>query len=136
MSYFQAANSLRQAAEEKFTALVEARHDALDSYLGTIREDLTVFAKSDMIAEALIAYEQSYDALNVAGDAKATPQDLYIGSNPHPAGEKPKLDAADAGSPYSPRHPRFPPWLLEFLDARGHYHRPAERRVGEERASQ
>src|SRR3546814_887885 len=107
MSYFQAANSLRQAAEEKFTALVEARHDALASYLGTIREDLTVFAKSDAIAEALIAYEQSYDALNAAGDAKATLQDLYIGSNPHPVGERHKLDAANDGSAYSTSHARL-----------------------------
>src|SRR3546814_819499 len=121
MSYFQAANSLRQAAEEKFTALVEARHDALDSYLGTIREDLTVFAKSDTIAEALIAYEQSYDALNAAGDAKATLQDLYIGSNPHPVGERHKLDAAHDGSAYSTSHARFHPWLREFLEARGYY---------------
>src|SRR3546814_17202371 len=99
MSYFQAANSLRQAAEEKFTALVEARHDALDSYIGTIREDLTVFAKSDMIAEALIAYEQSYDALNVAGDATATLKDPYIGSHTPPVGDNHTLDAADGGSP-------------------------------------
>src|SRR3546814_18444211 len=98
MSYFQAANSLRQAAEEKFTALVEARHDALDSYLGTIREDLTVFAKSDTIAEALIAYEQSYDALNAAGDAKETPQDLYIGSKTHSVGTRHKLVGANPGS--------------------------------------
>src|SRR3546814_18613208 len=104
MSYFQAANSLRQAAEEKFTALVEARHDALDSYLGTIREDLTVFAKSDTIAEALIAYEQSYDALTAAGDATATLQDLYIRYNTHPVGERQKLDGTKQCSAQRTKH--------------------------------
>ena len=53
IGYFQAASSLRQRAEEKFTALVEARYDALASYLDTIREDLTVVAASDMAAMAL-----------------------------------------------------------------------------------
>ena len=121
ISYFQAASSLRQAAEEKFTALVEARYDALGSYLGAIREDLTVIAASDVAAAALTAYEEGLDELSQSGNAATTLQNLYIESNPNPIGEKHKLDAAADGSGYSVSHARFHPWFRQFLESRGYY---------------
>jgi methyl-accepting chemotaxis protein len=121
LSYFQAASSLRQGAEEKFTALVEARHDALGSYLGTIREDLAVVAGSEVATEALAAYERGFNEVGLGGDAKKTLQNLYIESNPNPLGEKHKLDAADDGSAYSASHARYHPWFRQFLEKRGYY---------------
>ncbi len=120
-SYFQAANSLRQGAEEKFTALVEARYGALASYLGAIEEDLTIVAASDMAADALTAYAKGFEELGWSGDAKATLQKLYIDANPNPAGERQKLDAATDGSAYSASHADFHPWLRKLLETRGYY---------------
>ncbi|GIK99221.1 MAG: hypothetical protein BroJett029_34300 [Alphaproteobacteria bacterium] len=120
-SYFQAASSLRQGAEEKFIALNEARYDALASYLGAIEEDLTVVAASGIAADALAAYTQGFGELRRSGDAEATLQKLYIEANPNPAGERQKLDAAADGSAYSASHARFHPWFRELLEARGYY---------------
>ena len=121
ISYLQAASVLQSREVEKYSALVQARYDALQSYLGSIREDLTVVAASDMAVEALEAYEQGFGELNATGRATTTLQDLYIESNPNPLGEKHKLDAAADGSAYSASHARFHPWFRQFLEARGYY---------------
>jgi len=120
-SYFLAASALRHAADEKFTALVQARHDALASYLGSIREDAVAIAASGQVADALAAYQQGWGELAGSGDATAALQKLYIDTNPNPVGEKHKLDAAGDGSAYSAGHARFHPWFRQFLEARGYY---------------
>ncbi|EIC23552.1 methyl-accepting chemotaxis protein [Thiorhodovibrio frisius] len=48
-------------------------------------------------------------------------QNLYIGDNSHPLGEKHRLDAASDGSAYSALHRRFHPWIRSYLEAFGYY---------------
>jgi methyl-accepting chemotaxis protein len=121
ISYFQAAGAMRGLMEEKYTALVEARTDALDSYLASIMEDLTVAAASDMTANALTVFSTGFRNLETQGSALESLQQAYIHDNPHPEGEKHLLDTADDGTSYSISHRTYHPWFRELLETRGYY---------------
>ncbi len=48
-------------------------------------------------------------------------QDLFISSNPHPLGEKDKLDAPDDESSYSSVHSKYHPFVRSFQQKFGYY---------------
>ena len=121
MSYFQAADALHVEAEVRYEALAQARADALQSYLGSIREDLAVTATSSTVADALVAFDQGFREINRDGRGTQVLQDLYIQANPHPTGEKHKLDQAADGSAYSIAHGAYHPWFRQFTELRGYY---------------
>ena len=121
ISYLQAEAELRQVSEQKFTALVHAKADSLQSYLQSIREDLLVVADSEIAVSALMEFNKGFAKKKSAGDVVQHLQSLYIEQNPHPTGEKHKLDAAPDGSEYSTVHARFHPWFRNLLEARGYY---------------
>ena len=120
-SYFLSSSALRDAAQDKFTALVQSRHDELVSYLGSVRDDAVAFADNSKVSDALAAYQQGWGELAGAEDVTAALQKRYIDDNPNPIGEKHKLDAAGDGSAYSGSHARFHPMFRQFLEARGYY---------------
>ncbi|MDO8840339.1 MAG: methyl-accepting chemotaxis protein [Parvibaculum sp.] len=121
MSYLQAADALHAEAETRYTALAEARADALGSYLGSIREDLSVTAANSMVADALVAFDQGFREIDRDGRGAQVLQDLYIRGNPHPTGEKHKWDQAGDGSTYSTAHGTYHPWFRQLTEMRGYY---------------
>lgn len=113
------SNALNKEADERLSALVEARNMQLNDYLRSIRQDLTAVAANPFTLEALVAFERGWAALGA--DQTKVLQQLYIDGNPHPAGQKEELDAADDGSFYSRAHARYHPWFRTFLRERGYY---------------
>ncbi|MHA1566710.1 MAG: methyl-accepting chemotaxis protein [Alphaproteobacteria bacterium] len=113
------SNALNHEADARLSALVEARHAQLGDYLRSIRQDLTSVAANPFTLEALGAFERGWEALG--GDQTSVLQNLYIDANPHPAGQKEELDAANDGSFYSQAHARYHPWFRTFLRERGYY---------------
>ena len=96
--------------------LLEARKQGIGQYLADIRDDLITVANNEMTREAMNAFAASKSEFGsqLAGRL----QSLYITENPHPTGEKHKLDRADDPSIYSDLHGRFHPWFRDFLERR------------------
>ena len=118
-SYFRAADTISEQAEEKLGALVEVRAVALSDYLNSIRQDLRILAGSDTIRQALVDFSAAWREFgpNVGPEL----QRLYITDNPHPTGRKENLDRANDLSRYSELHVQYHPWIRSFLRERGYY---------------
>ncbi|MDY0872217.1 methyl-accepting chemotaxis protein [Dongia rigui] len=115
IAVFFAQAALKESAEGKLTALVDARAAALESYLGTIAEDLKLFALTDDTRLAMDAFSKAYAELP-PGEARK----LYVDTNPNPA-KLMDLMAAQDGSAYSAAHARFHPWYKALAETRGYY---------------
>jgi len=118
-NYLSASSELRQAAGEKLSALAEARASALQSYLGSIEQDLRSQSQNPWVRQAIGEFGDAWRDLG--SDQTETLQRLYIADNPHPTGQKEELDRADDSSSYSAVHGRYHPWFRTFLRERGYY---------------
>jgi methyl-accepting chemotaxis protein len=118
ISYNVATSSLTNEMKHEIVAIQEARKTALKTYLEGLESDLNSISSNDMTIQGLTAFEEGWDAFsNPEQDLK----DLYINTNPHPVGEKEKLDAAEDGSSYSKAHAHYHPWLRTYLQHKGFY---------------
>ena len=119
VAYNQSSKQIRAEAERRLVALLESRKAALDSYFTTIREDLRFQAASPLVIDALREFKWAWKQLGE--EPTETLQRLYITDNPHPTGEKEKLDTADDVSDYSITHKQYHPVFRRFLRERGYY---------------
>jgi len=118
-AYFESKNAVEKEANSKLTAVLDDRAEGLSHWLKSIDGDLSVQAQNPVILEALAAFKQGW--INLGKDQGKKLQALYIDRNPHPTGEKEKLDAAKDGSIYSMVHAKYHPYLRAFLRDRGYY---------------
>ncbi|GAB5389265.1 MAG: hypothetical protein Alpg2KO_22330 [Alphaproteobacteria bacterium] len=119
MTYVQSSNALDHASQEKLEGLRAARAQQLEGYLQSIEQDLKVTAGNATVVEAVQGFADTYD--DFGDTAKDTLQKLYISENPHPLGEKEKLDYAGDGSAYSRLHKDLHPWFRDLQQQRGYY---------------
>ena len=118
VSYNVASTTVTEEAEKKMISLAESRKNALSYYLTTIETDLNSLVDNDMVVNGLTAFEHAWDELK---DPEAQLQELYINKNPHPLGEKDKLDKADDSSSYTATHEHYHPWFRTFQKSKGYY---------------
>ncbi|MEM8647399.1 MAG: methyl-accepting chemotaxis protein, partial [Pseudomonadota bacterium] len=117
--YYKGRKSVEQVATEKLVAVTEARQTDLATWFEGIEGDITVQSQNPLIREALVRFTEAWGLIQ--GNPEKTLQKLYIEDNPHPTGEKEKLDAASDGSFYSATHARYHPYVRAFLQDRGYY---------------
>lgn len=121
-SAHRAARSLEETAANQLVASTAARASELRNYLGNIRGDLLIASTSSAVRDALQDFTPAFRNVNTtSGNALKELQRLYITGNPHPTGEKHKLDAASDGSSYSAAHRKHHPWFRAFLAERAYY---------------
>ncbi len=119
---YQQSEALKKAETNKFNALTEARLHELDLYLDGIKQDILIQSSSDAVISALKDYQMAWEELRQTGKNPETwLQNAYIENNPHPAGEKEKLDAADFGTLYDMAHRNHHHWFRDMLYAREYY---------------
>jgi len=111
-----AQSALRESAQSKLTALVEARAGVLSDYLASINEDLGLLAADETTQQATIELERTYDLLGGGTTARR----LYADENPNKGKLWDLMDAAD-GSEYSAMHQRYHPWFKNYAETRGYY---------------
>jgi methyl-accepting chemotaxis protein len=116
VSYLGAASSLRQAADEKLAILLNSRAESLTSYLETTRRDLVALATSPSVAEAL---QNLNGAMSFMSNPTADLERAYVTNNPHPLGERDKLDQSAEGLGYDDPHAKSHPWFRNFMRERG-----------------
>lgn len=106
-------------AQDKLVAMESARRSNLQSYLDSIRQDLSGLAYSHEVYDALGAFKEGWNLLE--GDKREYLQKLYIQDNPNPVGSKENLDFAADGSAWSAAHKKYHPWFRHFLRQKGYY---------------
>ncbi len=114
-----AEGELEDQMRGKLTAVAESRKAALKTYMESLDEDIRILGTSPFTRDAMSQFKLAWDS--VEGNRTKVLQDLYIANNPHPTGEKEKLDFANDGSDYSKAHEAYHPWFRTFLRQRGYY---------------
>ena len=99
LSLSKAENELLEQNANQLTSLIAARAYSLESYLGSIKEDLTTLATSEQANLAVGAFAKAYRDLGP--NAGQMLQAAYIHDNPNPLGEKHKLDRATENTLYN-----------------------------------
>lgn len=117
--YWSASVSLSETVENKITSLASIKAKQIDDYLASIEEDMKILANQTSTAEAINNFNNGFKL--IGANATEQLQDLYIHNNPHPLGEKEKLDRADDGSIYSTMHARYHDKFRTLLYERGYY---------------
>lgn len=119
ISFVLYSDIVLDSKKEDLGALVAGHKSEVTHYLKSIKEDITFIAESEQTATAIKQFNTAWDELNF--NQTTYLQRFYIDNNPHPTGEKEKLDYALDGSLYSQIHGRFHPWFRNFLNLRGYY---------------
>ncbi|MBJ3778409.1 methyl-accepting chemotaxis protein [Acuticoccus mangrovi] len=119
VAYVEARRAILDARTDAIVGVTEARAEQLEEYLSGIRENLVAVAARPQTLEAIKAFDADWTALG--DDAMRRLHNAYITTNPHPTGQKEKLDAADGGTAYDATHARHHPWFRSLLQNRGYY---------------
>lgn len=117
-------------AQARTMAASHATHDALKAFAAAVAE----FDPSSVAVDGKLRERYEYQQKNTpgtqpedvdgwvpAGAKTAALQALYIANNPHPIGEKQKLDFAKDGSVYSQLHAKYHPGFRAFVEEFGYY---------------
>lgn len=118
-SYIKSSDAVHNEMKISLEAIVQARTSALDGYFASIREDLDIIATSPVAVNALKDFTFAWKA--AGKNAQGHLQAQYITDNPHPTGQKEKLDFVDEGSWYGMAHKNFHPWFRKVLQERQYY---------------
>ncbi|MEH6527022.1 MAG: methyl-accepting chemotaxis protein [Sneathiella sp.] len=118
-SYMKSSDAVHYEMQNSLETIVQARTSALDGYFASIREDLDIIATSPVAATALKDFTFAWNAAGT--NAGANLQAQYITDNPHPIGQKEKLDFVDEGSWYGMAHKNYHPWFRKVLQERQYY---------------
>ena len=121
VGYDASRKELYQSSLEAMRATAASRKSELSSYLESIDEDIAVLASNATVHDALARMRDAYGEVLAAAGSNDALRKAYIDGNPHPAGEKQKLDNADDGSAYSQLHAALHPWFRKVQEARGYY---------------
>jgi methyl-accepting chemotaxis protein len=120
-NYITASTELEEASERQLVALAHARKNALEFYLGSIREDLQIVAANETVETAMREFTNAFTFAGGGASSEAALQAQYIKENPNPTGEKHRLDRAPEDTEYNRLHGRFHPWFRQLLEERGYY---------------
>jgi methyl-accepting chemotaxis protein len=92
---------------------------AIKDYLTSIEEDISILATSQEIRDNLRQFQGAWE--EITDNKTQFLQKGYINDNPHPIGEKEKLDYHEDGSSYSYVHQTLHPWFRQTLYSKGYY---------------
>jgi methyl-accepting chemotaxis protein len=115
----ETATTMMTEAFLKLDAIRAIKKNQIQNYLHGIEEEVKVLSGNHMVIEGLEAFEAGWDEFGptVTQDL----QRLYIDNNPHPAGEKHKMDVAKGFNTYNTAHAKYHPWFRDLLLSKGYY---------------
>ena len=119
LAYMQARDAFIASIDERLSLISQARAAEFEGYLHTIDEDADIIARNPFVQDAVRDLSTAFAEFGRSATREL--QTLYTEDNPHPPGEKQKLDAAADGSTYSAYHAKYHPWLRTVLKDRGYY---------------
>ncbi|MEQ8747547.1 methyl-accepting chemotaxis protein [Pyruvatibacter sp.] len=119
LGFFGSRTEIDAVVKKELKVVALNRAQTIKSYLEGINEEIALLASNDMIADAIVSFDDAWADLGT-GQTQAL-QAAYIADNPHPLGEKEKLDAASGPSLYNDTHAYFHPWFRKLQQTRGYY---------------
>ena len=118
-SYMAGSSQISLSTERTLAALAEDRKIQLSDYLESIKQDLKVVSENPNTFAALKDFTSIWKS--VPGNKTETLKKTYIKDNPHPLGQKHKLDKGPANDGYDAVHGKYHIWFRTFLETRGYY---------------
>lgn len=130
IAVYEASGNALYAAKQKLEALGASRKSGLETYLGSIQEDLSSVAYSPYVRQALHDFKAAWDEMAV--DQTRRLQGVYINEgiqqdkadkdkNQNPLGQKDNFDGPESGSSYDVMHRKYHPWFRHMLRQREYY---------------
>jgi len=119
LGFYGAKSEIDAVVKKELKVVAIDRSEAIRQYLFGIDEEVRLLASNDMIADALGSFEDGWSSLGA--NATKTLKAAYITDNPHPLGEKEKLDTAGSGSLYDQAHAYYHPWFRNLQKTREYY---------------
>ena len=119
ISYVNFRTAMMAAAKDRFETLVAARKEAVDIWLSNVDSDMQTLAENPATVQAVQEFSAAW--ANLEGDQLRHLQDAYIYKNPHPVGEKDKLDRAAEQTEYNAVHKKYHVGLRTFQKLKGYY---------------
>ncbi|MCV6602159.1 MAG: methyl-accepting chemotaxis protein [Cohaesibacter sp.] len=113
------SNIVHDLVSEDLLIKAQERTDRVKDRLADIDRTLVLTASSPQTREALRAFSSSWAVLGEGAEAQL--QHSYITDNPHPTGQKEKLDKAKSGTLYDDVHGSYHPWYRDLLEQNGFY---------------
>ena len=118
-SYVVSDNQIRKEVDQRLIATADGRAALIEAWADSVRRDLKAYAHAPETLQAMRNFDAAFR--NAGEDHKAYLQTFYIDDNPHPTGEKHRLDKAEDGSFYSRTHEKYHPIFRNILEERGFY---------------
>jgi methyl-accepting chemotaxis protein len=113
------SNIVHDLVSEDLMIMSEERKDRVQDRLTEIDRTLLLTANSPQTRQALNAFSSAWQELGDGVESEL--QQAYITKNPHPTGQKDKLDKASTGSRYDEIHGTYHPWYRDLLQQNGFY---------------
>lgn len=117
--YYQQRQQAIDKASEQLTLLLDLRHSAIKRFFDTMQSEILFWSEDDSLRDSVLAILRGWRELG-AGASKTLRQH-YIENNPHPTGEKHKLDTVKDGSKYSLIHAAIQQRTQAFIKYRHYY---------------
>lgn len=119
LSVYMSSVKFSEEAQARLSAVAAEKSASVERYLASLDQDIATVATNRQTLNALNAFQAAWQAIGSNQEQKL--QRAYIEDNPHPLGEKEKLDAAPVTNAYNAAHADFHPWFRQFLYERGYY---------------
>jgi methyl-accepting chemotaxis protein len=121
-SYFTSRESLNEIIQGRLQTAIDAGKSDLEDYLAGIQTDLELVSQHPGTVAAAKEFAATWQFWSeLGGQPSVELRQAYIENNPHPVGEKQKLDAAQTGSGYDQAHLKYHPWFRKLHEDRGYY---------------
>lgn len=119
VSYSRSSHAVEDLTDQLLEGIATGRKMQLENYLASIEQDLRINASADTTAQAIKDFSNAFKRID--GNATEILKKDYIKNNPHPNGEKHKLDRAPEENDYNRVHGYYHPTLRNLLEERGYY---------------
>lgn len=116
---YSSVKNAKHANEIKMVELLETKEHSLQMVFKAFAQDSELLGHAAIVEEAIHKFDAQWQAL--PGNPEKYLQNVYIDSNPHPTGEKHKLDIANDGSGYSAVHKEYHSFFRNFIEEKGYY---------------
>ena len=119
LGYFTFQRTILSEVQKSYQIVTEERRAALQAWFDQIGDDIVELGQNPTVADAITGLGNVYGVM--MDDPTAYLQGAYIDSNPHPLGQKDRLDQAPESVPYNFRHAAVHPYFRGIKDGRGYY---------------
>lgn len=121
-SYLTSSVIVKELTKERLQTAAETGEKETVAYLQAIERELILTAEHPGTAAAVQEFASVWDFWKMyGGNPQEELQAAYITGNPHPTGEKHKLDRAETGSAYDEVHAKYHPWFRKLQQDQGYY---------------